>query len=79
MSKDVKNELEATLGILSGKGKGVKGKGPRGSERKKMWEEVKALRKEYPPVFSDIAYSTTFYPQISSTRKRDSYLGIKRV
>ncbi|THU84385.1 P-loop containing nucleoside triphosphate hydrolase protein [Dendrothele bispora CBS 962.96] len=41
--KDVKNELEATLGVLSGKGKGR----PKGLERKKMWEEVKALRKEY--------------------------------
>ncbi|KAF8802852.1 P-loop containing nucleoside triphosphate hydrolase protein [Phlegmacium glaucopus] len=47
LAKDVKNELDTTLGILSGKGKGVKGKGPRGAERKKMWEEVKALRKEY--------------------------------
>lgn len=43
----VKNELETALGVLPGKGKGVKGKGPRGAERKKMWEEVKALRKEY--------------------------------
>ncbi len=47
MAKDVKNELEAALDVLSGKGKGAKGKGPRGSERKKMWEEVRALRKEY--------------------------------
>lgn len=47
LAKDVKTELETTLGILSGKGRGVKGKGPRGSQRKKMWEEVKALRKEY--------------------------------
>jgi len=43
----VKNELEATLGVLSGKGKGGKSKSPRGPERKKMWEEVKVLRKEY--------------------------------
>jgi hypothetical protein len=42
----VKNELEATLNVLSGKGKGVKGKGPRGAERRKMWDDVKALRKE---------------------------------
>lgn len=34
------------MGVLTGKGKGVKGKGPRGAERKKLWEEVKALRKE---------------------------------
>ncbi|KAJ3757511.1 P-loop containing nucleoside triphosphate hydrolase protein [Lentinula raphanica] len=44
--KDVKTELETTLGLLSGKGKGVKGR-VKGSERKKLWEEVKALRKEY--------------------------------
>lgn len=43
----MKLELETTLGVLSGKGKGVKGKGPRGAERRKMWEEVKALRKEW--------------------------------
>ncbi|KAI0807382.1 P-loop containing nucleoside triphosphate hydrolase protein [Fomes fomentarius] len=47
LAKDVKNELEAALDLLSGKGKGAKGKGPRGLERKKMWEEVRALRKEY--------------------------------
>ncbi|KAI9064437.1 P-loop containing nucleoside triphosphate hydrolase protein [Trametes sanguinea] len=47
LAKDVKNELEATLAILAGKGKGAKGKAPRGAERKKMWEEVRALRKEY--------------------------------
>ncbi|KAF9563861.1 P-loop containing nucleoside triphosphate hydrolase protein [Agrocybe pediades] len=47
LAKDVKNELETVLGVLSGKGKGVKGKGPRGAERRKMWDDVKALRKEY--------------------------------
>jgi len=47
LAKDAKNELEATLNLLSGKGKGSKGKAPRGSERKKLWEEVKALRREY--------------------------------
>ncbi|KJA25231.1 hypothetical protein HYPSUDRAFT_64818 [Hypholoma sublateritium FD-334 SS-4] len=47
LARDVKDELETTLGILSGKGKGVKGKGPRGPERRKMWDDVKALRKEY--------------------------------
>lgn len=46
MAKDVKNELEAALDTLAGKGKGAKGKPPRGLERKKMWEEVRALRKE---------------------------------
>ncbi|KAG5636874.1 hypothetical protein H0H81_006535 [Sphagnurus paluster] len=47
LAKDVKNELEETLGVLSGKGKGAKGKRPKGAERKKLWDEVKALRKEY--------------------------------
>ena len=47
LAKDVKNELEAALDTLAGKGKGTKGKAPRGLERKKMWEEVRALRKEY--------------------------------
>ncbi|KAK0194402.1 AAA domain-containing protein [Armillaria mellea] len=47
LAKDVKSELEATLGILSGKGKSAKGKRPKGAERKKLWDEVKALRKEY--------------------------------
>lgn len=46
LAKDVKTELETALDVLSGKGKGGKGKAPRGLERKKMWEEVKALRKE---------------------------------
>ncbi|KAF7968001.1 hypothetical protein HWV62_32200 [Athelia sp. TMB] len=46
LARDVKAELEATLATLSGKGKG-KGKPPRGAERRKMWDEVKALRKEY--------------------------------
>lgn len=64
----MKNELEATLGILSGRGSRSggatdkeKGKGaapaggakpkpgakPRGAERKKMWQDVKELRKEW--------------------------------
>ncbi|KAI8998635.1 P-loop containing nucleoside triphosphate hydrolase protein [Trametes punicea] len=47
LAKDVKQELEAALDVLAGKGKGAKGKAPRGAERKKMWEEVRALRKEY--------------------------------
>ncbi|KAG1859983.1 AAA domain-containing protein [Suillus tomentosus] len=45
LARDVKTEMESTLDVLAGKGKGSKK--PRGSERKKMWEEVKALRKEY--------------------------------
>jgi len=43
LTKDVKAELEDTLRTLSGKGKD---KAPRGSERRKMWDDVKALRKE---------------------------------
>ena len=46
LAKDVKTELEAALDILSGKCKSGKGKAPRGLERKNLWEEVKALRKE---------------------------------
>jgi len=46
LAKDVKNELEETLGLLSGKGKKGKGKPPRGMERRKLWDDVKALRKE---------------------------------
>lgn len=44
---DVKQELSVALDLLAGKGKGAKGKAPRGLERKKIWEEVRALRKEY--------------------------------
>ncbi|KAG6899406.1 hypothetical protein C0993_010517 [Termitomyces sp. T159_Od127] len=47
LARDVKNELEETLAVLSGKGKGAKGKRPKGIERKKLWDDVKALRKEY--------------------------------
>lgn len=44
LAKDVKAELESVMNTLAGKGKGKK---PRGAERKKMWDEVKELRKEY--------------------------------
>jgi DNA polymerase alpha-associated DNA helicase A len=44
LARDVKAELETALGVLSGKGKGRKM--PRGPERKKLWEEANALRKE---------------------------------
>ncbi|KAG8974846.1 hypothetical protein FRC05_006779 [Tulasnella sp. 425] len=44
LAKDVKAEMEAVMNTLAGKGKGKK---PRGAERKKMWDEVKELRKEY--------------------------------
>ncbi|THH27192.1 hypothetical protein EUX98_g6997 [Antrodiella citrinella] len=46
LARDVKNELDIMLNTLSGKGKGSKGKRPKGAERKKMWEEVRSLRKE---------------------------------
>jgi DNA polymerase alpha-associated DNA helicase A len=42
LAADVKSELEAAMSSLNGKGKG-RLKGP---ERKKMWEEVKELRKD---------------------------------
>lgn len=32
------------MAVLAGKGKGKK---PRGEERRKMWDDVKALRKEF--------------------------------
>jgi DNA polymerase alpha-associated DNA helicase A len=44
LARDVKAELEVALGVLSGKRKG--GKTLRGPERKKMWDEVRTLRKE---------------------------------
>ncbi|KAG8995697.1 hypothetical protein FRB94_008851 [Tulasnella sp. JGI-2019a] len=47
IAKDVKEELENALNTLAGKGKGGKGKRPRGAERREMWDEVKELRKEY--------------------------------
>lgn len=43
LAADVKVELETAMSSLAGKGKGRL----RGAERKKMWEEVKELRKEY--------------------------------
>lgn len=47
LAKDVKAEIDAALDVLAGKGKGKGSKRPRGLERKKMWEDVRALRKEY--------------------------------
>ncbi|EMD37094.1 hypothetical protein CERSUDRAFT_155577 [Gelatoporia subvermispora B] len=64
LAKDVKNELEAALDVLSGKGKGVKGKAPRGAERKKIWEEVKALRKEYRQRESGVVESVLSESQV---------------
>lgn len=43
LAADAKSELEAAMSSLAGKGKARL----RGAERKKMWEEVKELRKEY--------------------------------
>lgn len=42
LARDVRNDLEAALAILTGKGKGKL----RGSERHKLWQKVKELRKE---------------------------------
>ncbi|KAG8845639.1 hypothetical protein FRB96_002307 [Tulasnella sp. 330] len=48
IAKDVKEELETMLNTLAGKGKGGgKGRRPKGAERRKMWDEVRELRKEY--------------------------------
>ena len=43
LAQDVKKDIDSAMNALSGKGKG-KLKGP---ERRKMWDEVKELRKEY--------------------------------
>jgi DNA polymerase alpha-associated DNA helicase A len=43
LANDVKKEIESLLKTLAG---GDKGKKPRGAERRKMYEEVKELRKE---------------------------------
>ncbi|QRV84843.1 DNA polymerase alpha subunit A [Ceratobasidium sp. AG-Ba] len=43
LAAGVKAELESAMSSLTGKGKGRL----KGAERKKMWEEVKELRKEY--------------------------------
>jgi DNA polymerase alpha-associated DNA helicase A len=42
LAKDVKKDLETAMSSLSGKGKGRL----KGAERRKMWDEVKELRKE---------------------------------
>jgi DNA polymerase alpha-associated DNA helicase A len=42
LAKDVRNELDGLMASLTGKGKGKL----RGLERRKMWDEVKELRKE---------------------------------
>ncbi|KZP00843.1 P-loop containing nucleoside triphosphate hydrolase protein [Calocera viscosa TUFC12733] len=43
LAKDVKADIETTMNALTGKGKAR----IRGADRKKMWNEVKDLRKEY--------------------------------
>ncbi|KAF8336585.1 P-loop containing nucleoside triphosphate hydrolase protein [Cantharellus anzutake] len=43
LANDVKAEIEDAMKILAGKGKNR----PRGAERKKLWEEIRELRKEY--------------------------------
>ncbi|KAH8112236.1 P-loop containing nucleoside triphosphate hydrolase protein [Phellopilus nigrolimitatus] len=45
--KDVKSELSNSMLIVSGKAKGQKGKKPRGEERRKLWVDIKELRREY--------------------------------
>jgi DNA polymerase alpha-associated DNA helicase A len=44
LAKDVKKEIEDVMEQLTGKGK--KGR-VKGAERKKMWEDVRELRREY--------------------------------
>ena len=58
LARDVKNELQVAMDSLAGKGKGAKGKRPRGLERKKLWEDVRALRKEYVSVLA------SFFPSL---------------
>lgn len=43
LAKDVKKEIESLMATLAG---GPKGKKVRGAERRKMYDEVKELRKE---------------------------------
>ncbi|KAH7101714.1 P-loop containing nucleoside triphosphate hydrolase protein [Auriculariales sp. MPI-PUGE-AT-0066] len=43
LAQDVKKDIDNAMNVLSGKGKGKL----RGPERRKMWDEVKELRKEY--------------------------------
>ncbi|KAF8480196.1 P-loop containing nucleoside triphosphate hydrolase protein [Russula ochroleuca] len=62
LARDVKAELETALGVLSGKRKG--GKMLRGSERKRMWEEVRTLRKEYRQRERDIGKSVLQESQV---------------
>jgi hypothetical protein len=70
LAKDVKTELDEKLGLLSGKGKGNKGKKLRGSERRGLWEEVKGLRKEYCVPFGPAFIRTLIYPpDIASARE----------
>lgn len=65
----MKAELETTLSVLSGKGKGTKY--PRGPERKKMWEEVRELRKEYALYKSFLpVYPHEYFP-LTRFRRRE--------
>ncbi|KAI5118949.1 hypothetical protein M0805_006295 [Coniferiporia weirii] len=45
--KDVQDELSKSLMLVSGNAKGQKGRKPRGEERRKLWDDIKELRKEY--------------------------------
>ena len=64
LARDVKNELEATLRTLSGKEKGQKGKAPRGAARRKMWEDLKLLRKECVELPSTRIHATNLSTRI---------------
>jgi hypothetical protein len=80
LAKDVKAELDAALGTLAGKGKGKGAKKLRGLERKKMWEDVRALRKEC--VFGCSVILTSLIgdvPQVSTERGRGCESGPLRV
>jgi hypothetical protein len=79
--KAVQKELDETLAKLSGKGKGAKSKLPRGPERRKMWDDVKALRKElstsYPSWIPDLADNCRI--QISHQGAGDSAFSLNRI
>ncbi|THH10425.1 hypothetical protein EW145_g1317 [Phellinidium pouzarii] len=45
--KDVQTEISDSLLLIAGKAKTQKGRKPRGDERRKLWNDIKELRKEY--------------------------------
>lgn len=66
LAKDVKKEIEGVMGQLTRNGK--KGR-VKGAERKKMWEEVRELKKEC--VFRTIHVFWTFDIPLDRYRKRE--------